>query len=77
MTQMSLSLSQKFTRESADTLAEMKATGTGHALDDVRVYFSQLKKYRQRQYERPAMLQPKTMRLTNGHGGKDSPPGTN
>ena len=58
---MSLSLSQKFTRESADTLAEMKATGTGHALDDVRVYFSQLKKHRQAQCKRPAMLKPRTM----------------
>jgi hypothetical protein len=32
-----------FARESAEALAYMKATGTGHALDDVCVYFSQLK----------------------------------
>jgi hypothetical protein len=73
MTQMSLSLSQKFARQSADAMADMKVTGTGHALDDVRFYFSQLRKHRQQQCERPAMLQPKTMHFTNGHGGKHSP----
>jgi hypothetical protein len=62
MTQMSLSLSQKFARQSAEALADMKATGAGHALDDVRVYFSQLRKHRQGQFERPAMLKPRTMR---------------
>jgi hypothetical protein len=62
MTQMSLSLSQKFARQSAEALADMKATGTGHALDDVCVYFSQLRMYRQGQFEWPAMLKPKTMR---------------
>jgi hypothetical protein len=59
MKEIDLNLSQKFSRESAETLADMKATGTGHALDDVRVYFSQLKKHLQGQSERPAMLQPK------------------
>ena len=58
MKEIDLNLSQKFARESAETLADMKATGTGHALDDVRIYFSQLKKHRQGQSERPAMLQP-------------------
>lgn len=58
MKEIDLNLSQKFARESAETLADMKVTGTGHALDDVRVYFSQLKKHRQGQSERPAMLQP-------------------
>jgi hypothetical protein len=62
MTQMDLSLSQKFAWQSAEALADMKAAGTGHALDDVRFYFSQLKKHRQQQCERPAMLKPKTMR---------------
>jgi hypothetical protein len=62
MTQMRLSLSQKFARQSAEALANMKATGTGHALDDVRFYFSQLRKHRQGQFERPAMLKPRTMR---------------
>jgi hypothetical protein len=61
MTQINLSFSQKFTQESADALAVMKATGTGHALDDVRAYFAQLKRHLQGQCERPAMLQPKTM----------------
>jgi hypothetical protein len=62
MSKIDLNLSQKFARESAETLADMKATGTGHALDEVRVYFSQLKKHRQQQCERPAMLQPEKMR---------------
>jgi hypothetical protein len=62
MTQMRLSLSQKFARQSAEALADMQVTGTGHALDDVRVYFFQLRKHRQQQCERPAMLKPKTMR---------------
>jgi hypothetical protein len=73
MTQMSLRLSQKFARQSADAMADMKVTGTGHAMDDVRFYFSQLRKHRQQQCERPAMLQLKTMHFTNGHGGKHSP----
>jgi hypothetical protein len=62
MTQMSLSLSEKFARQSAEALANMKATGAGYALDDVRVYFSKLRKHRKGQCERPAMLKPKTMR---------------
>jgi hypothetical protein len=62
MTKMILSLSPKFAQESADAMADMKVTGTGHALDDVRVYFFQLRKHRQQQCERPAMLKPKTMR---------------
>jgi hypothetical protein len=39
----------------------MKATGKGHALDDVRLYFSQLKEHRQGQSGPPAPLQPKKM----------------
>ena len=62
MTQVGLSLSQKFAWQSAEALDDMKVKGAGYALDDVRVYFSQLKKHRQGQCERPAMLQPKTMR---------------
>jgi hypothetical protein len=62
MSKIDLNLSQKFARESAETLANTKATATGHALDDIRVYFYQLKKHRQQQCERPTMLQPKTMR---------------
>ena len=54
-------LRQSFAQDSADALADMKATGTGHALDDVRVYFSQLKSHRQGQAARPADLQPKKM----------------
>ena len=54
-------LRQKFAHDSADALALMKATGTGHALADVRVYFSQLKEHRQGQGAQPAPLQPKKM----------------
>lgn len=62
MTQIGLRLSQKFAKESADSLADIKSTGKGHALDNVRVYFVQLKRHRQGQSERPAMLQPEAMR---------------
>jgi hypothetical protein len=61
MSKIDLNLSQKFARESVETLTNTKATATSHALDDVRVYFSQLKKHRQHQCERPAMLHPITM----------------
>ena len=54
-------LRQTFSQDSADALAVMKATGTGHALADVRVYFSQLKEHRQGQSAPPAPLQPKKM----------------
>jgi hypothetical protein len=54
-------LRQTFAQDSADALADMKATGTGHALDDVRVYFSQLKNHRQGQGARPASLKPQKM----------------
>ena len=54
-------LRQTFAQDSADALAVMKATGTGHALDDVRLYFSQLKEHRQRHSAPPAPLQPKKM----------------
>jgi hypothetical protein len=62
MKQMGLSLSQKFSKESADAMAGMKVTSTAYAFDDVRVYFLQLKKRRHGQSERPAMLHPNTMR---------------
>ena len=52
-------LRQKFAQDSADALAVMKATGTGHALADVRVYFSQLKEHRQGNSAPPAPLYPK------------------
>ena len=54
-------LRQTFGQDSADALAVMKATGKGHALDDVRLYFSQLKEHRQGQSAPPAPLQPKKM----------------
>ena len=54
-------LRQIFTQDSADALAVMKASGTGHALEDVRVYFSQLKDHRLGRSARPAALQPKKM----------------
>lgn len=61
MTQRVLSLLQKFAQESADALVFMKATGTGHELDDVRVYFAQLKKHRQGHGRRPETLESKAM----------------
>jgi hypothetical protein len=54
-------LRQTFAQDSADALAVMKATGTGHALEDVRVYFSQLKEHRQGQSAPLAALQAKKM----------------
>ena len=54
-------LRQTFTQDSADALALMKAAGTGHALEDVRVYFSQLKDHRLGRSAPPATLQPKKM----------------
>lgn len=54
-------LRQSFVQDSADALADMKATGTGHALDDVRGYFAELKSHRQGQGARPADLQAKKM----------------
>ena len=54
-------LRQTFAQDSADALAVMKAAGTGHALDDVRSYFSQLKDHRQGQSAPPAALQPQKM----------------
>jgi len=54
-------LRQTFAQDSAEALALMKATGTGHALEDVRAYFSQLKEHRQGQSAPPASLQPKKM----------------
>jgi len=54
-------LRQSFAQDAADALAVMKATGTGHALEDVRVYFSQLKEHRQGKSAPPAPLQPKKM----------------
>jgi predicted transcriptional regulator len=54
-------LRQQFAQDSADALAVMKATGAGHALADVRGYFSQLKQHRQGQNAPPTPLQPKKM----------------
>ena len=54
-------LRQTFAQDSADALAVMKATGTGHALADVRGYFSQLKEHRQGKSVSPAPLRPKKM----------------
>ena len=54
-------LRQGFAQDAADALADMKSTGTGHALDDVRSYFSQLKEHRQGKSAPPAPLQPKKM----------------
>lgn len=67
MTQIGLGLAKKLAQASKDALVDMKATDKGHALDEVRVYFAQLKMYRQGQGGRPSALQPKKMRLTTDH----------
>ncbi|WP_194945530.1 hypothetical protein [Limnohabitans sp. DM1] len=54
-------LRQTFAQDSADALAVMNSTGTGHALDDVRLYFSELKEHRLGQSAPPAPLQPRKM----------------
>ncbi|MEY3778844.1 MAG: hypothetical protein RL103_1052 [Pseudomonadota bacterium] len=54
-------LRQQFAQDSAEALAEMKATDTAHELTDVRVYFSQLKEHRQGNSAPPAPLYPKKM----------------
>jgi hypothetical protein len=54
-------LRQTFAQDSAEALAVMKATGTGHALKDVRAYFSQLKEHRHGQSAPPASLPPTKM----------------
>jgi hypothetical protein len=54
-------LRHTFAQDSVDALTVMKASGKGHALEDVRVYFSQLKEHRQGQRLPPAPLQPKKM----------------
>lgn len=54
-------LRQTFAQDSAEALAVMKASGKGHALDDVRLYFSELKEHRQGKRAPPAPLKPKKM----------------
>ena len=60
-------LRQTLTQDSADALAVMKASGTGHALEDVRVYFSQMKEHRLGRSAPPAPLQPKKNGLRCEH----------
>jgi hypothetical protein len=54
-------LRQTFAQDSTDALGVMKATGTGHAIEDVQIYFSQLKEHRQGKSAPPATLQLKKM----------------
>lgn len=54
-------LRQGFAQDAADALADMKVTGKGHALDDVRAYFDQMKNHRQGQAKRPVALRPKKL----------------
>ncbi|MFM7802537.1 MAG: hypothetical protein ACKO69_10430 [Limnohabitans sp.] len=54
-------LRQQFAQDSSEALATMKATGKGHALPDVRAYFSKLKQHRQGKGAPPAPLRPKKM----------------
>ncbi len=52
-------LRQAFAQDLADALIVMKAIGTGHAVDDVLLYFSQFKEHLQGQRAPPVPLQPK------------------
>ncbi len=54
-------LKQTFAQDSAEALADMNASGKGHALEDVRLYFSELKEHRQGKRAPPAPLKSKKM----------------
>jgi len=49
---------EAFTLDSANALRDMKASGKGHELGDVRAYFAQLTSYRKGQQPKPPDLRP-------------------
>jgi hypothetical protein len=49
---------EAFAQDTTDALREMKASGTGYELADVRTYFSQLAGYRKGQQPKPADISP-------------------
>lgn len=54
-------LREQFTEDAAAAEREMLATGLGHALDDVRAYFTQMAAFRAGRAERPAPLKPQKL----------------
>lgn len=51
-------LREAFSLDSMNALTEMKTTGLGHELGDVRAYFSQLAAHRKGRQGKPADLRP-------------------
>ena len=51
-------LREAFSLDSMNALTEMKTTGVGHELGDVRAYFSQLAAHRKGRQTKPADLSP-------------------
>jgi hypothetical protein len=54
-------LREAFTRDSLKALSDMKASGSGHELGNVRAYFSELTSYRKGLQEKPRDLAPTHM----------------
>ncbi len=54
-------LREAFTRDSMTALSEMKTSGTGYELGNVRAYFSDLAKYRKGLQAKPRDLAPTHM----------------
>ncbi|MBI2748410.1 MAG: hypothetical protein HYX43_03450 [Burkholderiales bacterium] len=55
-------LREAFAQDSIDALRDMKTSGLGYELGDVRMYFSQLAKHRKGQRAKPAVPQPTRLR---------------
>ena len=51
-------LREAFSLDSMNALTEMKTSGLGHELGDVRAYFSQLAAHREGRQSKPAHLSP-------------------
>jgi predicted transcriptional regulator len=54
-------LREAFTRESLNALSDMKASGSGYELGNVRAYFSELSSYRKGLQDKPRDLAPTRM----------------
>ena len=55
-------LRESFTLDSATALRDMKASGSGYEVDDVRAYFSAMGRHRKGLQARPQDLQPTRLR---------------
>lgn len=53
---------EAFARDSIDALRDMKTSGLGYELGDVRTYFSQLAEHRKGQRAKPAAPKPTRLR---------------